>query len=79
LCYGYNSDGGCQKWEDKQTWREPDEVFERKDGRPNMDNATFEDDVIYGYSDCKVRCWRNCNCNGFQEYYLNLTGCVLYL
>ena len=32
---------------------------ERK-GRPNMDNATFEDELIYGYCDCKVRCRRNC-------------------
>jgi len=78
ICYGYNSDGGCQKWEDKPTCREPGEVFQRKAGRPNMDNATFEHDVTYSYSDCKMRCWRNCNCNAFQELYENLTGCVFY-
>ena len=80
ICYGYNSNGGCQKWEDIPTCREPGEVFQIKPGRPKkMDNASaYEMNVIYGYSDCKMRCWRNCSCNGFQEYYSNLTGCVFY-
>jgi len=79
MCYGYNSDGGCQKWEDIPTCREPGEVFRRKAGRPNRDNTTtFERDVTYGYNDCKMSCWRNCNCNGFQEFYGNETGCIFY-
>jgi len=80
ICYGYNSNGGCQKWEDLPTCREPGEVFQRKVGTPNkMDNAsTYEWNAIYGYSDCKMRCWRNCSCNGFEELYDNLTGCVFY-
>jgi len=79
MCYGYNSDGGCQKWDDMPTCREPGEVFQGKTGRPYMDNAsTIKRDVTYGYSDCKNRCWRNCNCNGFQEFYRNGTGCIFY-
>ncbi|AET02783.1 cysteine-rich RLK (receptor-like kinase) protein [Medicago truncatula] len=79
ICYGYNSDRGCQKWEDIPACREPGEVFQRKTGRPNIDNAsTIEQDVTYVYSDCKIRCWRNCNCNGFQEFYRNGTGCIFY-
>ncbi|KEH19371.1 putative protein kinase RLK-Pelle-DLSV family [Medicago truncatula] len=79
MCYGYNRDGGCQKWEDIPTCREPGEVFQRKTGRPNIINAsTTEGDVNYGYSDCKMRCWRNCNCYGFEELYSNFTGCIYY-
>ncbi|XP_058779676.1 G-type lectin S-receptor-like serine/threonine-protein kinase CES101 isoform X2 [Vicia villosa] len=78
ICYGYNSDRGCQKWEDIPTCRMPGEVFERKMGRPNTYYANFLDNVSYGYSDCKLSCWRNCSCNGFQEYYGNGTGCIFY-
>ncbi|RHN40740.1 putative protein kinase RLK-Pelle-DLSV family [Medicago truncatula] len=77
MCYGYNSDGGCQKWEDIPTCREPGEMFQKKAGRPSIDNSTtYEFDVTYSYSDCKIRCWKNCSCNGFQLYYSNMTGCV---
>ncbi|RHN40741.1 putative protein kinase RLK-Pelle-DLSV family [Medicago truncatula] len=77
MCYGYNSDGGCQKWEDIPTCRAPGEGFQKKAGRPNIDNSTtYEFDVTYSYSDCKMKCWKNCSCNGFQLYYSNMTGCV---
>ncbi|RHN40726.1 putative protein kinase RLK-Pelle-DLSV family [Medicago truncatula] len=81
MCYGYNNDGGCQKWEDVPTCREPGEMFQEKAGRPSTDNSTwwFERDVTYSYSDCKMRCWKNCSCNGFQVLYDNLTGCIFYL
>ncbi|RHN40746.1 putative non-specific serine/threonine protein kinase [Medicago truncatula] len=79
MCYGYNSNGGCQKWEEIPNCRENGEVFQKIAGTPNVDNATtFEQDVTYSYSDCKIRCWRNCNCNGFQEFYGNGTGCIFY-
>ncbi|XP_058779678.1 G-type lectin S-receptor-like serine/threonine-protein kinase CES101 [Vicia villosa] len=78
VCYGYNSDRGCQKWEDIPTCRKPGEVFERKRGTPVGDNITMEDNVSIGYNDCKVSCWRNCDCNGFQEYSDNGTGCIFY-
>ncbi|XP_039684666.1 G-type lectin S-receptor-like serine/threonine-protein kinase CES101 isoform X1 [Medicago truncatula] len=78
MCYGYNTDGGCQKWEDIPTCREPGEVFKKMTGRPNTDSATIQDNVTYGYSDCKISCWRNCECNGFQEFYRNGTGCIFY-
>jgi len=77
MCYGYNSDGGCQKWEEIPNCREPGEVFRKKVGRPNKDNATT-DEPANGYDDCKMRCWRNCNCYGFEELYSNFTGCIYY-
>ncbi|CAK8535416.1 unnamed protein product [Lathyrus sativus] len=76
-CYGYNTDRGCQKW-DIPSCRKPGEVFQRKLGQPDIDNAVIQDNVSIGYTDCKARCWRNCGCNGFQEMYINGTGCVLY-
>jgi len=78
MCYGYNSDGGCQKWEDKPTCREPGEMFQTKIGSPDYDNATSEDNAIHVYGDCKAFCWRNCNCTGFKEYFANGTGCIFY-
>ncbi|XP_050878426.1 G-type lectin S-receptor-like serine/threonine-protein kinase CES101 [Lathyrus oleraceus] len=78
VCYGYNSDRGCQKWEDIPTCRKPGEVFERKMGRPNTDYAFFQDNVSYVYNDCKLSCWRNCGCHGFRKYYGNGTGCIFY-
>ncbi|AET02777.2 putative protein kinase RLK-Pelle-DLSV family [Medicago truncatula] len=77
MCYGYNSDGGCQKWEEIPNCREPGEVFRKMVGRPNKDNATT-DEPANGYDDCKMRCWRNCNCYGFEELYSNFTGCIYY-
>jgi len=78
MCYGYNSNGGCRKWEDIPTCREPGEVFQKRIGNPDFDNATFKTDASYGYSDCKASCWRNCNCTGFKKYYHNGTGCIFY-
>ncbi|XP_058779671.1 G-type lectin S-receptor-like serine/threonine-protein kinase CES101 isoform X2 [Vicia villosa] len=77
-CYGFNSDRGCQKWEDIPTCRKPGEVFEIKIGRPNTHYAIFQDNVSYCYNDCKMSCWRNCGCNGFRKYYGNGTGCIFY-
>ncbi|CAK8535445.1 unnamed protein product [Lathyrus sativus] len=78
ICYGYNSDSGCQKWEDIPTCRKPGEVFQIKIGLPNTVNFTFFDNTNIGYIDCKVSCWRNCGCNGFQEFFDDGTGCIFY-
>ncbi|CAK8535448.1 unnamed protein product [Lathyrus sativus] len=78
ICYGYNSDSGCQKWEDIPTCRMSGEVFDRMIGQPDTDNITVLYNTNIGYIDCKVSCWRNCGCNGFQENYGNETGCIFY-
>ncbi|CAL5200593.1 unnamed protein product [Lathyrus oleraceus] len=77
ICYGYNSDRGCQKW-DIPTCRKPGQVFQKKIGQPDLDNAVLQDSKSIDYNDCKARCWRNCGCNGFQEYHDNGTGCIFY-
>ncbi|CAK8561788.1 unnamed protein product [Lathyrus sativus] len=78
MCYGYNSDGGCQKWENIPTCREPGYVFEKKSAIASLNNATYEDSALYVYNDCKESCWRNCNCTAFTKYYNNGTGCIFY-
>jgi hypothetical protein len=80
MCYGYNIDGGCQKWEDIPTCRDQGEVFQEKKGTPifGINTTTVEDNAQYGYSDCKAICWRNCNCTGFELLYNNGTACLFY-
>ncbi|KAK7405406.1 hypothetical protein VNO78_06680 [Psophocarpus tetragonolobus] len=79
MCYGYNnSDGGCQRWEDIPKCRNPGDVFQRKLGAANYQNATYEPNTSYGYSDCEASCWSNCMCTGFKEFYGNGTGCILF-
>ncbi|GAU16884.1 hypothetical protein TSUD_368340 [Trifolium subterraneum] len=78
MCYGYNSDGGCQKWEGIPTCRDQGEVFQKQSGSPSFDNVTLEENALYGYNDCKENCWRNCNCTGFRNLYENGTGCIFY-
>ncbi|KAK7317481.1 hypothetical protein RJT34_01755 [Clitoria ternatea] len=81
MCYGHNTDGGCQKWEEIPSCRDPGDVFVTKEGYPNYsyDNITYLSNASYGISDCKARCWKDCSCYGFKEYHDNGTGCVFFL
>ncbi|XP_012574312.1 G-type lectin S-receptor-like serine/threonine-protein kinase At1g11330 [Cicer arietinum] len=78
MCYVYNSDKGCQKWEDIHTCRVPGEVFQKKSGSPRYVNTTYEENVSYEYNNCRTICWRNCTCTGFREFYINNTRCQFY-
>ncbi|XP_052733868.1 G-type lectin S-receptor-like serine/threonine-protein kinase At1g67520 isoform X2 [Vigna angularis] len=79
LCYGYNTDKGCQRWEDIPLCRHPGDAFDSREGYPNEDMAKFLENSSYGLSDCQDMCWRNCNCTGFKNYYDDGgTGCVFY-
>ncbi|KAK7342867.1 hypothetical protein VNO80_25823 [Phaseolus coccineus] len=78
LCYGYNTDGGCQRWQDIPKCRNPGDVFQKKTGHINYPNVSFEGNVSYGYSDCEASCWSNCTCSGFNELYSNGTGCMFF-
>ncbi|KAB2601897.1 G-type lectin S-receptor-like serine/threonine-protein kinase CES101 [Pyrus ussuriensis x Pyrus communis] len=42
-CYGYNTDGGCQRWAEKPTCRHVGDIFELKSGffRKTTSNSTF--------------------------------------
>ncbi|KAJ7948957.1 putative Receptor protein kinase, partial [Quillaja saponaria] len=81
-CYGYNTDGGCQRWE-QPTCRHHGERFEFIPGY--FDHATDSDSnttsnlsTSLTASDCKATCWRNCDCVGFTYSFENGTGCVFY-
>ncbi|KAK7342875.1 hypothetical protein VNO80_25833 [Phaseolus coccineus] len=78
LCYGYNTDGGCQKWEDLPSCRNSGDAFELKQGYANFDFDTKKDEAnsSYGINDCQAICWSTCNCVGFTHLYNNETGCT---
>ena len=78
LCYGYNTDGGCQRWQDIPKCRNPGDVFQKKTGSFNYQNVSIEENISYGYSDCEASCWSNCSCSAFRELYPNGTGCIFF-
>ncbi|XP_014521882.1 G-type lectin S-receptor-like serine/threonine-protein kinase At1g67520 isoform X1 [Vigna radiata var. radiata] len=79
LCYGYNTDEGCQRWEEIPLCRHPGDAFESREGYPNQDMANNLENSSYGLSDCQDMCWRNCSCAGFKNYNDDDgTGCVFY-
>ncbi|TQD77290.1 hypothetical protein C1H46_037182 [Malus baccata] len=82
-CYGYNTDGGCQRWAEKPTCRHIGDIFELKTGffRQTTTNSTFPSDSneSLSISDCKDSCWKNCECLGYS--FLNAddeSGCQYY-
>ncbi|XP_050106253.1 G-type lectin S-receptor-like serine/threonine-protein kinase CES101 isoform X4 [Malus sylvestris] len=69
-CYGYNTDGGCQRWAEKPTCRHVGDIFELRRGyfTPTISNKTYPIDpnTSLSLSDCKDSCWKNCECLGFN-------------
>ncbi|XP_034213307.1 G-type lectin S-receptor-like serine/threonine-protein kinase CES101 isoform X2 [Prunus dulcis] len=82
-CYGYNTDGGCQRWADKPTCRHVGDAFEPKNGifKLTGSNSTLlnDSDTSLSISDCKDSCWKNCECFGFNFLFdINQTGCQFW-
>ncbi|RHN40716.1 putative protein kinase RLK-Pelle-DLSV family [Medicago truncatula] len=79
MCYGYNTNDGCQKWGDAEipTCRNPGDKFDSKIVYPNEKIEYHILNSSYGISDCQDMCWRNCSCFGFGNLYSNGTGCVI--
>ncbi|KAE9592820.1 hypothetical protein Lal_00029359 [Lupinus albus] len=80
-CYGYNNDGGCQKWE-IPTCRDSSDVFESRTGYLNFssDVTRYETNSSYGIGDCQAICWSNCTCDGYMTFDEdNGTGCIFFL
>ncbi|XP_021834842.1 G-type lectin S-receptor-like serine/threonine-protein kinase CES101 [Prunus avium] len=82
-CYGYNTDGGCQRWAEKPTCRHVGDTFELKNGffRLTSSNSTFlnDSDTSLSISDCKDSCWKNCECLGFNFLFdIDQTGCQFW-
>ncbi|CAJ1978400.1 unnamed protein product [Sphenostylis stenocarpa] len=77
LCYGYNNDGGCQRWQDIPKCRNPGDVFTKKMLYPDYEYVTYDKNENISHSDCEASCWSNCYCNGFKEF-TDGTGCIFY-
>nr|KYP35588.1 Putative serine/threonine-protein kinase receptor [Cajanus cajan] len=78
MCYGYNTDEGCQRWEDIPECRSRGDVYQRKTGHLNFEYAISEPNMSYGLSDCQAMCWSNCSCTGYKEHNHNGTGCTFF-
>jgi len=78
LCYGYSTNGGCQRWQYIPKCRSPGDVFTKKNLRTNYKNVTYDYNQNISHSDCEAACWSDCNCNVFNEIYVDGTGCAFY-
>ncbi|KAK7405006.1 hypothetical protein VNO78_06130 [Psophocarpus tetragonolobus] len=78
LCYGYNTEEGCQKWEEIPKCRHHGDAFQIVQGFPDSNMRSNLENSSYGVSDCRAICWNNCSCTAFKEYYDNGTGCVFF-
>ncbi|KAK4285676.1 hypothetical protein QN277_002344 [Acacia crassicarpa] len=81
-CYGYNSEGGCQKWESPKC-RKPGEKFQIQfqfmvAPSGNDSFSVVDKNISIGESDCKASCWINCTCFAFKTLFSNGTGCIYY-
>ncbi|KAM5586790.1 G-type lectin S-receptor-like serine/threonine-protein kinase CES101 [Rosa sericea] len=81
-CYGYNTDGGCQIWDQPTECRHFGDVFEQGNGYfnptgPSGSNvkSTSDSNTSLSITDCKAACWANCDCHGFMFLFANQTGC----
>ena len=82
-CYGYNTEGGCQRWSQSDCRHNGDKV-DLKSGiftdidysiHPRYDRTP---DTNLAISDCKVKCLSNCSCVAFYYLYENETGCKFW-
>ncbi|KAK4594731.1 hypothetical protein RGQ29_018439 [Quercus rubra] len=82
-CYGYNTEGGCQRWSQSDCRHNGDKV-DLKSGsfadidylfHPRYDSTP---DTNLAISDCKVKCLNNCSCVAFHYLYENATGCKFW-
>lgn len=83
-CYGYNTRSspphtfyaGCKLWE--QPMCRDHLQYEIQTGYFENNNVSIRNDnnASLGYSDCKVKCWEDCNCFGFMNN--GDTGCTFY-
>ena len=74
-CYGYNIDGGCQKW-NLSVCRQPGYTVElNRSYLVNGDASYTIPDPNLGMIDCKANCSANCSCAAYTTLLGNWTGC----
>ncbi|RDX63694.1 G-type lectin S-receptor-like serine/threonine-protein kinase B120, partial [Mucuna pruriens] len=77
MCYGYNTNAGCHKWEEIPSCRYRGDAFnEVKEVFVNPNLIYVLDNSSYGPGDCRAICWENCSFDGFTDYYVDGTGCT---
>ncbi|XP_073133215.1 G-type lectin S-receptor-like serine/threonine-protein kinase At1g67520 [Henckelia pumila] len=81
LCYGYSPSGykGCELWQ-QPTCRNSRETFVLRSGgflqRSGLvATSDFVENSSLSFSDCREKCWNNCDCFGFNGYE---SGCVYW-
>ncbi|CAL5355614.1 unnamed protein product [Camellia sinensis] len=80
LCYGYNTDNGCELWKQPQCRGHRSQTFDLRTGYFNDsgDKASFYDkNTSLGSSDCREICWDDCDCVGYKDY-IGETGCMFW-
>ncbi|XP_065630911.1 uncharacterized protein LOC112006045 [Quercus suber] len=75
-CDGYNTNGGCKRWECKRQIESSDPFAVRsgyfvEDG----DHSINLSSPRLGFSDCRATCLSNCSYVAFASLYENGTGC----
>lgn len=78
ICYGYNTNGGCQKW--KQPKCRDGEELDFSSGYfiKNEDHSTKIANASLSISDCRADCWNNCSCVAYSSLSDNATGCQFW-
>ncbi|KAK9937438.1 hypothetical protein M0R45_014230 [Rubus argutus] len=81
-CYGYNTEGGCQIWDQPTKCRRFGDIFGQEKGyfNPTVPTGSYittssDSNASFSISDCKAACWANCDCVGFIFLFPNQTGC----
>ncbi|KAK1368293.1 hypothetical protein POM88_034385 [Heracleum sosnowskyi] len=80
-CYGYDTRrllyAGCKLWEQPKC-RKPPQMYEIQTGYfEDHDGSTVdENNASLGYSDCRAKCWEDCDCFGFMNF--DGIGCHFY-
>ncbi|XP_050371460.1 G-type lectin S-receptor-like serine/threonine-protein kinase CES101 [Argentina anserina] len=77
-CYGYNTEEGCQKWDQPSECNRSGDVFQQSNGyfkTGNSGGSPTDTNTSLSLSDCKATCWADCDCVGFIFLFANQTGC----
>ncbi|KAL6206093.1 hypothetical protein ACLB2K_023342 [Fragaria x ananassa] len=85
-CYGYNTEEGCQIWDQPTKCGRFGNIFEQENGYFNPADSsgspttsTTDPNTSLSISDCKAACWADCNCCGFIFLNANQTGCRYWI
>ncbi|KAM3684196.1 hypothetical protein ACB098_11G026300 [Castanea mollissima] len=73
-CYGYNTNGGCQRWKQPEC-RHHGDTFDLISGYIVAGDLSVNYNSSLSISDCRAICWKNCGCVAFTSWFHNDTGC----